>query len=152
MATWLRGRASVSLGLAGSHFDRLVVNGPATLAGALNVTLINGFRPSAGDVFAVMSFGSRTGAFTSMNGLSLGNGQTLVPAFSLTAFTLTATGSVVPSPTLTFSRDASGPFRVQLPGSAGQTYSLDLPVGKQAPRRISWTGFRCSPPTRQAAC
>ncbi len=73
----------------------------------------------------MLSFGSRTGAFGSINGLSLGNGQTLVPAYSPTGFTLTAAGSPLTPPTLAFSRDASGLFRVQWQGNAGQTYRLD---------------------------
>ena len=74
--------------------------------------------------WAVLSFSPRTGAFASTNGLSLGNGLRLVPAFGPTALTLTATGSGVTPPTLTFSRDANGLFRLQWQGNAGQTYRL----------------------------
>lgn len=89
------------------------------------MSLLSGFVPQPGDAFPVLSFGSRTGAFTAMNGLSLGNGQTLAPAFSPTAFTLTAAGSPLTPPTPNFSRDAGGLFHVQWQSSAGQTYRLD---------------------------
>jgi len=51
-----------------SQFDRLAVTGLATLAGTLNAALINGFSPPAGAVFQVMTFGSRVGNFTTVNG------------------------------------------------------------------------------------
>ena len=108
----------------GNGFDRLVVNGPATLAGALHVARINGFRPAVGDVLAVLSFGSRTGTFASMNGWSLGNGLRLGPASGPTALTLTAASSALTSPRLAFSRAVDGPFHaggstMSTPASAG---------------------------------
>lgn len=80
--------------------------------------MINGFRPAAGDVFAVLNYGSRAGMFARTNGLSLGNGLSLTPAYGPRGFTLTATGSVVAPPTLTFSRDAGGLLDCTDPASA----------------------------------
>jgi len=59
---------------AGTNFDRFAIAGQAVLDGTLEVTLINGFVPSIGDQFRVMSFGSRMGDFSAINGLALGNG------------------------------------------------------------------------------
>jgi hypothetical protein len=61
-----------------------------TFAGSFDVALLNGFRPSPGDSFSVLSYPSLTGDFTSMNGLDLGNGLQLVPHFSNTGLTLVA--------------------------------------------------------------
>ncbi len=60
---------AVELGgtMAGSEHDQLAVAGAATLAGSLNVTLAPGYTPAAGDVFLVLTCGSRNGAFASIN-------------------------------------------------------------------------------------
>jgi hypothetical protein len=67
---------------AGSQYDRLVVSGSATLNGTLNVILLNGFQPSPGDSFQVLTFGSHTGDFSTYTGLDLGNGHSLSPVFN----------------------------------------------------------------------
>lgn len=59
---------------AGTDFDRLDVTGAATLAGTLRVSLVNGFTPSPGNTFQIMTFGSHTGDFTTTDGLIIGNG------------------------------------------------------------------------------
>nr|MBA3240670.1 right-handed parallel beta-helix repeat-containing protein [Acidobacteriota bacterium] len=51
-----------------TEFDRLAVTGAATLDGTINLTLIGGFDPPAGQSFQVMTFGSRTGTFSTVNG------------------------------------------------------------------------------------
>jgi hypothetical protein len=40
----------------------------ATLNGTLNVTLINGYTPTAGDSVKIMTFDSETGMFTTLSG------------------------------------------------------------------------------------
>ncbi len=67
---------------AGSQYDQLAVSGTASLGGSLNVALINGFRPAVGNGFQVLSFGSHSGTLASFNGLNLGGGLFLDPAFS----------------------------------------------------------------------
>jgi hypothetical protein len=50
----------------GAQYDQANISGTgsvATLAGNLNVSLVNGFVPSAGDSFTIMSYLSRTGTF-----------------------------------------------------------------------------------------
>ncbi len=49
-----------------TSFDQLVIDGAAALAGALNVNLLNGFMPSHGQSFAIMTFASHSGNFTSI--------------------------------------------------------------------------------------
>src|SRR5204863_532174 len=52
-------------GTAAGQFDRLVVNGTATLAGTLTVANFGGFAPSGGQAFDFVSAtGTRTGTFT----------------------------------------------------------------------------------------
>jgi len=66
------------------------IAGQASLGGTLDVVLINPFRPGHGNVFEIMTFGSRTGTFTTTSGLDLGSRLTLVPTYTGTNLTLTA--------------------------------------------------------------
>jgi hypothetical protein len=74
----------------GDQFDQLSVSGLATLNGTLNVSLISGFRPSDGDSFPILTFGSESGDFSVRTGLDLGGGLTLVPNLGGTSLTLVA--------------------------------------------------------------
>jgi len=47
----------------GTSFDQLVVAGLASLSGTLAVSLLDGFVPAAGDVFAIVTGGRISGAF-----------------------------------------------------------------------------------------
>ena len=51
---------------AGSQYDQINVAGELTLEGALELVLINGFVPSAGQVFDFLNWGSVAGAFSSI--------------------------------------------------------------------------------------
>jgi hypothetical protein len=51
---------------AGSSYDQLSVGAAAKLAGALEVAYGNGFTPVVGNVFSVVSCGTRSGAFSSL--------------------------------------------------------------------------------------
>src|SRR5262249_22598490 len=53
---------------AGTDFDQVNVTGQATLDGTLTVNLINGFVPNSGDSFQVLTYGSGTGVFATVNG------------------------------------------------------------------------------------
>jgi hypothetical protein len=50
-----------------TEYDLLAISGSAALAGTLNLTLINGFRPKVNDVFQILTFGSFTGGFATIN-------------------------------------------------------------------------------------
>jgi outer membrane autotransporter protein len=69
-------------GPAAGQYDRLVINGTASLAGTLNVIILNGYRPDAGASFGVLTFHSHSGDFDAENGLDLGGGLTLVPVYA----------------------------------------------------------------------
>lgn len=50
----------------GSGHDQVLVNGAATLAGTLKVTLAPGFTPTAGDAFTVVRSATRSGTFAAI--------------------------------------------------------------------------------------
>jgi uncharacterized repeat protein (TIGR01451 family) len=50
-----------------TSYDKLAVGGTATLDGTLNVSLINGFIPTNGNTFPVLTFASRNGDFAVKN-------------------------------------------------------------------------------------
>ncbi|MCI0540732.1 MAG: hypothetical protein L0Z50_36500 [Verrucomicrobiales bacterium] len=78
----------------GSGFGRLAVAGRADLAGALTLTLVNGYEPNLNDTFSVLTYGSRAGAFTALNGLGIGNGKQFQTNYTASALSL----QVVPNP------------------------------------------------------
>jgi hypothetical protein len=105
------GALSVEIGgvTAGSQFDKLAIAGAATLGGTLNVSLINGFRPSLGDVFQIMTFESYSGDFSTVTGLGIGNGlvfekELAADSMSLKVVQVTTT----PVPTGTATRTPTG--------------------------------------------
>ena len=51
----------------GTQYDQLVVGGNASLAGTLELPLINGFVPQPGDQFQILTCGSQTGQFSQIN-------------------------------------------------------------------------------------
>jgi hypothetical protein len=58
---------------AGSQYGQLQVNGLATLGGTLNVQLDNGFTPSVGNSFRILTFSTRSGDFATENFPDLGS-------------------------------------------------------------------------------
>jgi hypothetical protein len=51
---------------AGTQYDQINVAGELTLDGTLQISLINGFTPSAGQAFNILVWGSLAGAFSSI--------------------------------------------------------------------------------------
>ena len=68
------------------YFDQLNILGEATLDGGMTVNLINGFQPESGDSFMILTFGSGTGAFATLNG----DGPLFTPSFDPGDVTLVA--------------------------------------------------------------
>ena len=73
---------------ADPEHDRLVVTGAATLNGTLDVSLLSGFIPEAGDSFTVLTAGSITGAFSAVELPLLSDGLVWNVNRSSTAVTL----------------------------------------------------------------
>ncbi len=133
---------------AGSEFDQLNISGAATLNGALNVSRINGFNPSTGNTFTILTCGSRSGVFSTenlpalgsnlgwtvtynptsvvLNVVSTGNsppvlaaiGNKTVNELALLAFTATATDPDA-GQTVAFSLDAGAPAGATIGASTG---------------------------------
>ena len=59
-------------GTRSGQFDRLTVSGPVTLDGTLNVGLINGFTPSIGEEFVIVTSSGVSGTFVD-NTIQVGN-------------------------------------------------------------------------------
>ena len=69
--------------------DQLQVSGVASLAGTLTATLTDGFTPTSGQTFPVVTYGSRTGTFTTVNG-------PFTASYNANDVTLTAPGGAQP--------------------------------------------------------
>jgi Tol biopolymer transport system component len=69
LAPGVGSRLAIELGgtTAGTGYDRLAMTGTFAAAGSLDVTLVNGFEPSLGDIFAILYWGNQTGEFTTVN-------------------------------------------------------------------------------------
>jgi hypothetical protein len=68
------GVLNIELGgpVAGTQYDQLIVSGTATLAGNLNLILLNGFVPGPNDGIQILSAGSIVGDFATVSGLPPG--------------------------------------------------------------------------------
>ena len=88
------GAAVLDINLGGpfaQYYDKLEVSGTATLAGALDISLINGDTIGSLDAFDVLSFGTISGSFSTY---SYPPSETLYPTYGPTALILSATSSV----------------------------------------------------------
>lgn len=86
------GRVEIGLGGAtgGGQFGNFILDGSAVLAGTLQLYLIDGFTPTLGDDFALISALSILGAFESVEGLALTENIGLTLDYSSTALLLLA--------------------------------------------------------------
>ena len=78
----------VSAELAGTgvgEFGHISVSGAATLDGTLNVTVGEGFVPAIGDDFQLLTYGSHSGTFATIDG----NGLAFSPTYNATNLTIT---------------------------------------------------------------
>jgi hypothetical protein len=73
----------------GAGFDQITVDGTANLAGAMNVSLVNGFVPEPCQRFPVLNATTRSGTFT-IYGLDLGGGLFLRPRYTPASLALIA--------------------------------------------------------------
>ncbi len=79
---------------AGTQYDQLAVSGAATLGGAINVSIFDGFAPALGNTFQPLTFASYSGNFGFYNGIVLGNRLLLDPTLYPTNLTLTVQPAV----------------------------------------------------------
>jgi hypothetical protein len=92
---------TLNVEIGGTHggidYDQLIVAGNASLDGSLEVTLVNGFQPVAGQTFEIIKGTALTNTFSHIAGLDLGGGLYLNPVFSSTNLVL-ATMDTRPPP------------------------------------------------------
>jgi hypothetical protein len=77
--------------VAGTEYDVLAISGSATLAGTLDLLLINAFDPVINDSFQLVTFASRTGSFNPVTGTSIPGGKTLNVSYGATSLVITVT-------------------------------------------------------------
>ena len=99
------GTLGISLGglTAGTQFGQLNATGTATLAGTFNVSAVSSYQPLPGNMYQVMNFASKTGDFSTYNGLQIGPTlltATFLPANNPTNLTLNGVQSTQ-APTIT---------------------------------------------------
>ena len=82
------GDLSVDIG-SSADFGVITVTGLATLAGTLNINRTNGFVPTAGESFVIMTYDSVSGAFDTVNGTSISAGLDFVVSVGANDITLT---------------------------------------------------------------
>lgn len=74
----------------GTGHDQVNVTGTAILGGTLALSSFGGFTPAACDAFTVMTWGARSGTFSSVTGATIG-GMTLTPVYLTNSLVLLAT-------------------------------------------------------------
>lgn len=74
----------------GATHDQLAVTGTATLAGTLNITLLDGFQPTLGQSFTILTAAAVSGQFTTVNIDAGGAGTHFTVAYDATTVRLTA--------------------------------------------------------------
>ena len=79
-----------------TDYDQLAVSGAINLSGTLNVTLIDPFVPAVSNSFRIVTFASRTGDFSSVNGLVLTTNLALQATYSGSALDLVAASTNSP--------------------------------------------------------
>ncbi len=100
---------------AGTGYDQLQVSGAASIAGTLQVRLVNGFTPTVGQTYRIVNAGSVSGGFSSIvqpsqAGISVAN--------DATGITVTITSVVSGAPVI------SGPTTVA--ATQGQAFSYQI--------------------------
>jgi hypothetical protein len=113
-------------GLApGVDYDQLIVTGGASLRGVLRIALNNGFMPTLGDNFSVLSFGSHLGTFDLLIGANLGCGVSLLASYSPTNLVLMTTNRPVQTNTMSIFTCGAHPPHLQFNGLPGRIYSIE---------------------------
>lgn len=91
------GSLNVEIDSAASN-DRLIVSGPAAIAaGTLNASLINGFVPTAGDTFTILTAASISGTFPTTNLPALPSPLSWQTEYQPTAVRLLVVGCDLPA-------------------------------------------------------
>ncbi len=84
------GRMNVDIGglTAGTQFDQFVVTGLATLAGSLQIQLVNSYIPNLNDGFQIVTQGSGSSTFTNVSGTAITSGRKFSTTYNATGVAL----------------------------------------------------------------
>lgn len=83
-------------GALSGQYDQLLIGQTAALNGTLNIVLLNGFIPQAGDTFRILGFALAQGTFRVVNGILFNNGFYFDVLYNANDVTLVA--NQVPEP------------------------------------------------------
>jgi hypothetical protein len=75
-------------GTATTQFGLIAITGAATLSGTLDVKFATGFTPAVGSTYKVMTYGSHSGQFATVNVTGLASGLAVTPQYNGTDLTL----------------------------------------------------------------
>lgn len=73
---------------AASEYDQVAVGGAVIFDGTLNIQLTGGFTPGFGEQFTLVNYGSKSGQFAAINGLTINSELFFQASYSATALTL----------------------------------------------------------------
>jgi autotransporter-associated beta strand protein len=59
--------SSLQIEMGATAYDRIIASGNMALAGTLNVSLIDGFMPTLGNMFDLFNWGTKSGTFSAVN-------------------------------------------------------------------------------------
>jgi hypothetical protein len=106
----------------------LVVGGAASLAGRLQINLINGFAPKPGDRFQVLTCLSQSGSFSTVDGSPIAD-AVWVPQYNGTNVTVTLASTV----SLTQPNVSKGVLTVPFSTVAGLSYLIQASISLAEP-------------------
>ncbi len=138
------GSLRIELGgiVPGTLFDQLVVTGTATLAGELDVSLIEPYVPSAGDRYTITTYADHTGVFDAVKLPGLPSGTDWFLDYGSTCLTLdvVSVGISFTSPNVTtFTVGVMESFMVTASGNPTPTISFLHAQSDNLPSDVSFT-------------
>ena len=124
-----------------SYFGQINFTAAAPLTGTLSVNFNGNYFPSAGDSFALVTYGSRSGLFTSLALPAQAQWQTNYSATTFTLSVLSVVGGGVPV-TLKPVALSAGHFTLEINGPLGPTY-----VVQASSNLVNWVSFLTNTPS-----
>jgi hypothetical protein len=122
----------------GTQFSQETFGGAATLGGVLSVTLANGFSPTNGQSFAIVTYGSESGQFASQQLPALPITLAWQITYGATAVTLNVVRATIITDT---TRLANGHFQFSLSGPSA-TWALI----QASTNLLDWTPLQTNAP------
>lgn len=147
-----------------SDFDQLHVSGDATLAGTLNVTLLDGYQPRYGDSFELISASTLIGTFDTLSLPSLAAALAWDVQYAADSLTISVSGGGVINGTMTYTGTThtghditiglhsavNDPPLVSLAKSSGDLYSfVGIPDGTYYITTLALSSMQTTPVVRR---